>query len=82
MIRTQILLTETQAAELRTLAAAEHRAMADLVREGVDTLLAYRACGGREHAKARALAAVGQFRSGVRGLATRRGDHLADAETR
>ena len=82
MIRTQVLLTEAQAAELRKLAAAEHRSMADLVRDGVDALLESRASGGREHAKARALAAVGRFRSGVRDLATRHDDHLADAWTR
>ena len=82
MIRTQVLLTEAQAAELRKLAAAEHRSMADLVRDGVDALLESRAHGGREHAKARALAAVGRFRSGLRDLATRHDDHLADAWSR
>jgi len=53
--------------------------MADLVRDGIDALLESRAGGGRERAKARALAAVGRFRSGVRDLATKHDDHLAEA---
>ena len=61
------------------LLAAEHRSMADLVRDGIDALLESRAGGGRERAKARALAAVGRFRSGVRDLATKHDDHLAEA---
>jgi len=78
MVRTQILLTEAQAQELRRLAAAEHRSMADLVRDGVDALLKARSGGGRDHAKARALAAAGRFRSGVPDLGTRHDDHLAE----
>lgn len=56
--------------------------MADLVRDGVDALLESRVSGGREQAKARAIAAVGRFRSGVRDLATKHDDHLADAWAR
>ena len=56
--------------------------MADLVRDGVDALLESRAGGGREHSKARALAAVGRFRSGLRDLATRHDDYLADTWAR
>jgi hypothetical protein len=52
--------------------------MADLVRDSVDALLKARAGGGRDHAKARALAAAGRFRSGVRDLGTRHDDHLAE----
>jgi hypothetical protein len=78
MVRTQILLTEEQAHELRKLAAAEHRSMADLVRDGVDAMLEAHAGGRRDHAKARALAAVGRFRSGVPDLGTRHDDHLAE----
>jgi len=79
MIRTQIMLTEAQAQALRKQAAAEGRSMADLVRDGVDTVLGARASSGREHAKSRALAAVGRFRSGLSDLGTRHDDHLADA---
>ena len=78
MVRTQILLTEAQAQELRRLAAAEHRSMADLVRDGVDALLKSHGGGRKNEAKARALAAAGRFRSGVPDLGTRHDDHLAE----
>jgi hypothetical protein len=78
MVRTQILLTESQAHELRKLAAAEHRSMADLVRDGVDSLLKAHGGGTRSDAKTRALAAAGRFRSGVPDLGTRHDDHLAE----
>lgn len=52
--------------------------MADLVRDSVDALLKARAGGRRDHAKARALAAAGRFRSGVPDLGTRHDDHLAE----
>ncbi len=78
MVRTQILLTEEQADSLRKLAAAERQSMADLVRDGVDALLASRAGGRRDGATARALAAVGRFHSGVPDLGTRHDDHLAE----
>jgi hypothetical protein len=78
MVRTQILLTEEQAHNLRKLAAAERRSMADLVRDGVGALLRARAGGGQHDAKARALAAVGRFHSGVPDLGSRHDDHLAE----
>lgn len=78
MVRTQILLTEEQADNLRKLAAAERRSMADLVRDSVDTLLAARASGQRDSVSARALAAVGRFHSGVPDLGSRHDDHLAE----
>jgi hypothetical protein len=78
MVRTQILLTEEQARDLHKLAAAEARSMADLVRDGVGAMLASRAGGTRDHARARALAAVGRFRSGAPDLGTRHDDHLAE----
>jgi hypothetical protein len=78
MVRTQILLTEAQADNLRKLAAAERRSMADLVRDSVDTLLTSRASGRRESVAARALAAVGRFHSGAPDLGSRHDDHLAE----
>jgi predicted component of type VI protein secretion system len=78
VVRTQILLTELQAQELRKLAAAERRSMADIVRDGVDALLESRRGGSRDQAKARALSAVGRFRSGVSDLGVSHDDHLAD----
>lgn len=78
MVRTQILLTEEQARNLRKLAAAERRSMADLVRDSVNVLLTSRATGRRDSATARALAAVGRFHSGAPDLGTCHDDHLAE----
>lgn len=80
MERTQILLTDEQAAELRERARTEGQSLASLVRRAVDRFLGQAEKGGdREETKRRALAAVGRFRSGVRDLATRHDDYLDDA---
>lgn len=79
MVRTQIQLTEAQAQALKALAAAEGRSMADIIRDGVDTLLQSRGVVDREAIKARSLAALGRFKSGARDLGARHDDHLADA---
>lgn len=79
MIRTQILLTEEQARKLRKLGAAEGRSMADLVREGVGLLLDGRGHPARRERKARALACVGRYRSGLPDLGTAHDEHLEDA---
>ncbi len=79
MVRTQIQLTEEQARALKELAAIEHRSMADLIRQSVDTLLRSRARRGREERKRQALAAVGRFRSGVSDLAANHDRYLGEA---
>jgi hypothetical protein len=79
MVRTHILLTETQARELRKRSAAEGRSMTDLVRDGVDVILGERGDRCRIDAKTRALSAVGRFRSGVRDLGSRHDEHLDEA---
>ena len=79
MVRTQILLTESQARALRRLSAEQGRSIAALVRDGVDALLRRRGAGGHEDRKRRALAAAGRFRSGVRDLGTAHDEHLAEA---
>lgn len=79
MVRTQIQLTDVQAQALKALAAAEGRSMADLVRDGVDTLLHARGVVDREAVKARSIAALGRFKSTARDLGSKHDDHLADA---
>ena len=79
MIRTQIQLTDAQARALKALAASEGRSMADLIRDGVDTLLRARGTVDRDAVKARSLAALGRFKSASRGLGTKHDDHLAEA---
>jgi hypothetical protein len=79
MIRTQIQLTDAQARGLKALAAAEGRSMAELIRDGVDVILRARGTVDREAVKARSLAAMGRFRSGVRDLGSEHDDHLTKA---
>jgi plasmid stability protein len=78
MVRTQIQLTDGQARALRTLAAAEGRSMADIIRESVEALLADRGVRDRGQVKQRALAAVGGFRSGIADLAAEHDRYLAE----
>lgn len=79
MERTQILLTEDQAAELRDRAQKQGESLASLIRRAVDHFLrGVGQSGDREQAKRRALAAVGRFRSGVRDLSIRHDRYLDD----
>lgn len=78
MVRTQIQLTDSQARALRALAAAEGRSMADIIRESVEALLAGRGVRDRDEVKQRALAAVGNFRSGLGDLAAEHDRYLAE----
>jgi hypothetical protein len=79
MTRTQILLTDEQAAALRELAAREGRSMADLVRDGVDALLRQRRGVGRDEMKQRSLRAVGRYDSGRTDVSSRHDDYLDEA---
>jgi hypothetical protein len=79
MVRTQIQLTEEQAAALRERAAAEGRSMADLVRAGVDSILRGAGPVDRAERRRRALAVVGRYRSAPRDLSRRHDDYLARA---
>ncbi len=79
MVRTQIQLTDEQAQGLKALAATEGRSMADLVRDGVETLLRARGTVDREAVKARSIAALGRFKSNTRSLGTKHDEHLAGA---
>lgn len=79
MVRTQIQLTDAQARGLKALAAAEGRSMAEVIRDGVDTILRARGTLDREAVKARSIAALGRFKSGIRHLGSRHDDHAAEA---
>lgn len=79
MIRTQIQLPEDAMRALKLLAAERETSIAALVREAVDQLVASRRVASAEDRRARALAAVGRFRSGHRDLSTRHDEHFAEA---
>jgi len=62
MIRTQISMTEEQAAALRRLSTVRHRSQAALLREALDELLE---ADGRLERVERARRAIGAFHSGA-----------------
>lgn len=72
MVRTAVQLTDEQFEALKTLSARQRRPLAELLRQGVDSVLAQGTVS--PDAKRRALAASGRFRSGLGDLA-RRHDH-------
>ena len=78
MIRTQIQLKEEQAKRLKEIAARRKVSMAELIRQGVDGILAEEAEVDREERKARVLAAAGKYASGVRDVSARHDRHLAE----
>lgn len=75
MIRTQIQLTDEQAAQLRRAAAERGVSLATIIREAVDRLLA---SGEALSDRDRALSAVGGFRSGHHDIAEDHDRYLAD----
>ena len=79
MMRTQILLTPSQATALRQAAATEGRSMADLVRDAVDAWLRQRGTVSRDDIKQRSIAALGRYRSGVDDLGSAHDRHLDEA---
>jgi hypothetical protein len=79
MVRTEILLTNSQIRTLKALSVSEGRSVADLIRDGVDAILRERKTVDREAVKARSIAALGRFKSNSRNLGCKHDDHLPDA---
>ncbi|HZS91888.1 MAG TPA: CopG family transcriptional regulator [Chloroflexota bacterium] len=75
MIRTQIQLTEEQAQALRDLAARRGVSLAELVRQGVERILAE---SERREKRQRALAVLGRFDAGPSDVATNHDRYLAE----
>lgn len=78
MVRTQIQLPEEQVAMLKKIAASEHKSMAEIIRQAVDFFAKTKHGGGEVERRRRAMAAAGQFRSGVKDLAVSHDSHLAE----
>lgn len=77
MIRLQVQFTEEQAEKLKRLSAAEGRSIAALVRESVDAHILSTGADARSRRVARALSAVGKFRSNQPDLGVNHDRHLA-----
>jgi len=79
MIRTQIQLTEEQAKALKKIASSRHISMAELIRQGVETILKSPGVPDAEEKRRRALAAVGRYRSGQHDISLEHDKHLAES---
>jgi len=79
MIRTQVQLTEKQAELLKRLAAQKDVSMAEVIRQGIDTLFKEDLGPVTEERKKRALGVVGKFRSGGPDISEQHDEYLAEA---
>lgn len=79
MIRTQIQLTEAQAADLKRLALKQRRSVADIIRQSVDLYLAASGELPLDQQYERALALAGKFHSGDMRLGRDHDRYLAEA---
>ena len=78
MVRTQIQLTEEQARSLKRLAASRQVSIAELIRQGVDTVLRSNTGIDLDEKRRRAIAAAGRFRSGQRDISEKHDKFLAE----
>lgn len=82
MIRTQIQLTEEQSRRLKAASARRGVSVAELIRKGVDAILAREHDRSPDELHERALRAAGKFRSGRHDISARHDDYLAEKEPR
>jgi hypothetical protein len=78
MVRTQIQLTEKQAAMLKDLAARRGESMAELIRQSIDLLFGQAGERPHEELRRRAAAIADSFRSGRSDIATHHDDYFAE----
>lgn len=79
MTRTQVQLTDRQLERLRQASSSTGRSISDLIREGVDKVLAGKGEISREERLERAIAVAGKFSSGRTDVSTHHDKHLAEA---
>lgn len=79
MIRTQIQLTEEQAAILRRMSAERRLPIAELIRLSVDAFIQREAGRSREGRTERAKRAAGRFASGISDVSAEHDRYLAEA---
>ena len=78
MVRAVVQLTDEQFSALKALSARQGCPVEDLVRQGVESVLAQHPTSS--DAKRRALAASGRFRSGLRDLARQHDRDLGQSD--
>jgi hypothetical protein len=79
MIRTQIQITEEQAAVLRAMSAERRRPVAELIRMSIDSFLQREAGIGGDRKRARAKSAAGRFASSLSDISSEHDKYLAEA---
>lgn len=79
MVRTQVQLTEEQMKALRQVSSATGQSIADLVRQGVDRLLAAQSGINREERIQRAMRVAGKFKSGSSDVSSQHDRYLTEA---
>jgi len=78
MIRTQIQLTEDQSRRLKAAAATRGVSVSELIRQGIDSVVAGTAAPSREERLQRAIEAAGKFRSSRHDVARRHDRYLSE----
>jgi len=78
MVRTQIQLPEEQVTLLKNMAAAQHKSMAEIIRQAIDFFAKAKQGEAGEQRRRRAMAAAGRFRSGVKDLAASHDSYLTE----
>ena len=79
MIRTQIQITEEQAAILRAMSAERHRPVAELIRMSIDSFLQRESGVSADRKRARAKGATGRFASGLADISSEHDKYLSEA---
>jgi hypothetical protein len=79
MVRTQIQITDQQAAVLRSLSAERRLSIAELIRESIDAFVQREAGISRERRIARARHAAGKFASSASDVSAEHDKYLAGA---
>jgi len=78
MVRTQIQITEEQAAALKERAASLGVSMAELIRRGIDKVLESNGGNLQQERVRRAIQAAGRFRSGLHDVSVNHDKYLAE----
>jgi hypothetical protein len=82
MVRTQIQLTEAQAAAIKRMSEQRSISMAETVRQAIEQLTEQSRHSSNQERRTRALAVIGKFRSGDANLSVHHDKYLADGPRR